>query len=280
VSPLERFVVDPSGRERGVPPSGHEAVEPGAPGTAEPEERELLPMVGDTRMPTDAGARQDADPEGADRPDVLRRFLGPRQRPRAGEVCELCAVPIGDDHRHLVDVRTQTLRCSCRGCALLFDDSGTGGGRYTAVPDRYRRLEPFVLDPFQWTQLQIPVGMAFFMVSTPMEATVAFYPSPGGATESELPLDTWEAIVAANPPLDGVVPDVEAILIRATASGPSRTPTMEPECYIVPIDRCYELVGELRLYWRGFDGGQEVREHIEAFFDDLARRSKRVGAAR
>ena len=29
--------------------------------------------------------------------------------------------------------------------------------------------------------------------------------------------------------------------------------------HLVPIDRCYELVGALRLTWRGFDGGQEAR---------------------
>jgi hypothetical protein len=218
--------------------------------------------------------------EGGDRPEVLRRFLGPRSRPRAGEVCELCATPIGDDHRHLVDVHTQSLRCSCRGCALLFDDAGTGGGRYRAVPDRYLRLEPFVLAPGQWTELQIPVGMAFFMGSTPVGSTVAFYPSPGGATESELPLDTWDDIVAANPPLADVAPDVEAVLIRAPSSGPGRSPASEPACYIVPIDRCYELVGELRLHWHGFDGGQEVREHVATFFEDLEGRSRPVGANR
>lgn len=237
------------------------------------------------RFLDDDGPTAAADPSGVrtptsdpgERPDVLKRFLGPRQRPRAGEVCELCATPIGDDHRHLVDVRSQSLRCSCRGCALLFDDAGTGGGRFQAVPDRYLRLEPFVLDPLQWTELQIPVGLAFVMLSSPMDTTVAFYPSPGGAPESELPLDTWADIVAANPPLADVVPDVEAILIRAASSGPSRAPTAEPRCYVVPIDRCYELVGELRLHWHGFDGGQEVRERIDAFFADLDRRSTPVG---
>lgn len=215
-----------------------------------------------------------------ERPDVLRRFLGPRPRRRAGEICELCATPIGDDHRHLVDTRTQSLRCSCRGCALLFDGSGRDNGRYAAVPDRYEHVDPFVLEATQWTDLQIPVGIAFFMLSTPAQATVAFYPSPGGATESELPLDTWTEIVAANPPLRDVAADVEAILIRATSSGPGRTAARDPECYIVPIDRCYELVGELRLYWHGFDGGQEVRDHIEAFFADVSRRSQRAGGGR
>ena len=42
----------------------------------------------------------------------------------------------------------------------------------------------------------------------------------------------------------------------------------------MPIDRCYELVGALRAAWRGFDGGQEARALLDAFFADLAARSR------
>ncbi|MDT5360728.1 MAG: hypothetical protein QOC69_2490, partial [Mycobacterium sp.] len=38
-------------------------------------------------------------------------------------------------------------------------------------------------------------------------------------------------------------------------------------------DACYEFIGGLRMLWRGFDGGQEAREFIDAFFDQLASRS-------
>lgn len=230
------------------------------------------------RESQDASVSSGAPPAApGQRPEVLRRLMGPRARPRAGEVCEICASPIGDDHRHLVDLSGQRLRCSCRGCALLFDDPSAGGGRYQAVPDRHLRVEPFVLDERQWTALQIPVGMVFVMASTPAQRTVAFYPSPGGATESELALDTWDEIVAANPPLTEVAPDVEAVLIRAGGPGTAARADDGPECYIVPVDRCYELVGELRLHWHGFDGGSEVRERIHAFFDDLAARSRPTG---
>ena len=34
----------------------------------------------------------------------------------------------------------------------------------------------------------------------------------------------------------------------------------------MPIDACYELVGRLRALWRGFDGGQEAHDAIDAFF--------------
>jgi hypothetical protein len=44
------------------------------------------------------------------------------------------------------------------------------------------------------------------------------------------------------------------------------------EAHVVPIDRCYELVGLLRTAWRGFDGGQEARAVLDAFFADLPAR--------
>ena len=41
------------------------------------------------------------------------------------------------------------------------------------------------------------------------------------------------------------------------------------ECFLVPIDVCYELVGRLRRVWRGFDGGQDARREIDDFFGTL-----------
>ena len=35
----------------------------------------------------------------------------------------------------------------------------------------------------------------------------------------------------------------------------------------MPIDACYELVGELRRLWKGFDGGTEAHDAMDAFFD-------------
>ena len=35
----------------------------------------------------------------------------------------------------------------------------------------------------------------------------------------------------------------------------------------MPIDTCYELAGRMRLYWRGFDGGEQARQSITEFLD-------------
>jgi hypothetical protein len=201
---------------------------------------------------------------------VLQRIREsrPRDMPRAGEVCELCTEPISDEHGHLVDLEARTLMCACRGCYLLFLSEGAGGAHFRSVPDRYLAFPDFELSPEQWDNLQIPVSVAFFFLNSTLGRVAAFYPGPAGATESELPLDTWADATRANPALASLQPDVEAFLVR---SRPNRGGT---ECYIVPIDACYELVGHLRRLWRGFDGGQEANAKLDAFFDHVKAKAR------
>ena len=196
---------------------------------------------------------------------VLRRIRNtrPREVRRPGEHCELCGETIGDDHGHLVDSKARNLMCACRGCYLLFVSEGAGGGHFRAVPDRYMAFPGFQLSRAQWDAMQIPVSVAFFFLNSELGRVAAFYPSPAGATESELPLDKWAEIVAANPGLGDLQPDVEAFLVRA------RPERGEAECYLVPVDVCYELVGHLRRLWRGFDGGREAHEQLDGFFDKV-----------
>jgi hypothetical protein len=76
----------------------------------------------------------------------------------------------------------------------------------------------------------------------------------------------WENVVASVPALALIRSDVEALLVH--------TVDQQVEAFLVPIDVCYELVGHLRLLWRGFDGGQEVRERLTGFFDAVRTRSR------
>jgi Family of unknown function (DUF5947) len=201
---------------------------------------------------------------------VLRRVLSPRARPRPGEVCEMCAEPIGEPHSHVAALASRRLMCSCRACYLLFTERGSGGQRMQAVPERYLQLSDFAYSEAQWDDLAIPVDLAFLFEQTDQQAAgethiVACYPSPAGATESELDLSAWSPIVAANPALAEMEPDVEAVLVRRTGPG-------EFTCVIVPIDACYELVGIVRQHWTGFQGGREVWSRIDAFFAELVRK--------
>jgi hypothetical protein len=203
---------------------------------------------------------------------VLKRIRDarPRERPRPGERCELCGEVIGDEHDHVVDLELRSLLCACRPCFLVFNSHGAGGKRFRAVPDRYLAFRDIGEDT-TWERLEIPVGVAFFFLNSTIEQLAAFYPSPAGATESLLPLDAWNEIVAANPDLATLQPDVEALLVR-TVDGP-RADGSGPECFIVPIDVCYELVGELRRVWRGFDGGTEAHAAVRSFFERVRSRA-------
>ena len=201
---------------------------------------------------------------------VLSRIRQAPPRPvvRAGEQCELCSETIGETHGHVVDLESRALRCACRPCYLVFAPEGAGGNRFRAVPDRYLSFPDFQLSTVEWDALQIPVSVAFFFINSTMDRVAAFYPGPAGATESLLPLDTWDAVVAANPALMGLAPDVEAFLVRLERGASS------PECFLVPIDACYELVGQLRTSWRGFDGGSEALHKLASFFDNVRSRAK------
>jgi hypothetical protein len=201
----------------------------------------------------------------------LRRITATRPAPVTGERCDMCAEPIAGDHQHVVNLESRSLMCTCRGCYLLFTDQHAEL-RYRAVPDRYLSVPGFTTDPGQWEELQIPVGLAFLFRNSVQGRTVAFYPSPAGATESELPLGAWDRIVEANPDLEVLLPDVEAVLVRDVGGS--------PVCNLVPIDACYELVGRLRMLWRGFDGGREVHEAMDQFFAKVDARSRPVAEHR
>ncbi|MCZ8381679.1 DUF5947 family protein [Mycobacterium sp. CPCC 205372] len=209
--------------------------------------------------------------------DVLARIRANRTTPQAaGERCEMCAEQIADAHQHVVNVAGRQLLCVCRGCYLLFTDTHAEL-RFRAVPDRYLEFPDFALDRRSWEALQIPVGLAFFFRNSDLGRTVAFYPGPAGATESELDLLAWNDIRAADPRVDAMADDTEALLVRVPfhdddADGDSRP----PDCHLLPIDACYEFVGRLRMLWRGFDGGREARDYMDDFFRAVADRSKVV----
>jgi hypothetical protein len=182
------------------------------------------------------------------------------------ERCEMCGVPMGPEHRHLLELANRELRCSCRACAILFDSPAASEGRFRLVPTRRLRLEDLELDDVTWEELRLPVDIAFLFDSSTEERVLAFYPSPMGATESLLRLDAWDGLVAVNPVLDTLAADVEALLVNRTKNHPGH--------WLVPIDECFRLVGLIRTHWRGLTGGRDVWLQIGGFFEDLDRRSR------
>jgi hypothetical protein len=203
--------------------------------------------------------------------DVLARIRASRGAPQpAGERCEMCSEAIADEHQHVVNLEGRQLMCVCRGCYLLFTDT-EAELRFRAIPDRYLAFPDFALDRRAWEALQIPVGLAFFFHNSTLGRTVAFYPGPAGATESELDLQAWNDIRTADGRVDAIAADTEALLVRVPDDDAA-----SPQAHLVPIDACYEFVGRLRMMWRGFDGGQDVRNYINEFFEMLDDRSRVV----
>ncbi|HEX6931585.1 MAG TPA: DUF5947 family protein [Streptosporangiaceae bacterium] len=222
-------------------------------------------------------ASHEAQPPGQD-PRSPGEQAGPEP-----EKCELCSTAIPAGHGHLADIDHASLLCACRACYLLFTQHEAVRGRFRAVPDRYLTDPDHSLTAAEWEQLEIPVGLAFFLRSSRTGTVTAFYPSPAGATECRLDLAAWARLTTAHRLLAAAEPDVEAVLItRAGAAAPGSAAGAEPgepaasvECFVVPIDACYELAGRMRLHWRGFDGGAEARQAIASFLDTVRSRATR-----
>lgn len=172
----------------------------------------------------------------------------------------MCGAAIPSEHAHLIDTVGRRLLCACRACVAT---ARRGDGALRVPKRRVTALPGFCMTDAQWDALQLPIDLAFLFYSSPEGRSIALYPGPAGATESLLSLDGWAELVAANPALDALEPDVEALLVNRTGR--------RRDTYVVPVDRCYALVGTIRRQWRGLSGGSEVWEAVDAFFAGLQR---------
>jgi Family of unknown function (DUF5947) len=198
---------------------------------------------------------------------ALRQFIRETPKAAVAQRCELCSTEISPSrHRHLLEIAVRQVRCVCDPCALRFQD--VVGGKYKLIPRDVRPLPGFQISDAQWENLSIPINLAFFYTSSSANKLVAMYPSPAGATESLLALETWESFAGENVTLAQMEADVEALLVNRV--GTAR------EYYLVPIDVCYQLVGLIRVHWRGLSGGEVVWQEIEQFFASLRPKSTSV----
>ena len=179
----------------------------------------------------------------------------------------MCAEPIGEEHQHVVDVVGRGLLCTCRPCYLLFTDRG----RRTALPRRARPL-PVVagLRP-----RRRPVGRAArsrsgWRSSSTTRCRPARSPSTPARPGPPSPSCRWA-------PGTGSSTRTRCSARSAptsrrcwsgcrTGRGRGWRPTW---CRSTAATSWSAL---LRTAWRGFDGGQEARALLDAFFADLAAR--------
>lgn len=199
----------------------------------------------------------------------LRRFrqvsAGPsRSEPlaRTGERCDLCGTSLPEDHRHLLQLEERRIDCACEACFAL----RSGDPEYRPTGTRVVWLDGLELSDELWASFQIPIGLAFIMRSSGVDRVAALYPSPAGATECELYLESWNELCAANPVLEDLETDGEALIVNRLAE--------PPQYAIAPIDDCYRLVGLVKTRWEGISGGAGLECAIAGFFDDLRARAE------
>jgi hypothetical protein len=189
--------------------------------------------------------------------ELLR--IAAERTPDPAEHCDLCGVDVPAEHRHLLHLEDRQILCSCESCFAL----RAGEAGFLPTGNRVVWLDDFTLPEETWASFRIPIGLAFFLDSSAAGAVSALYPSPAGATESELELGAWSQLAEANPVLETLAADVEALVVNRMAD--------PPQFAIAPIDRCYALVGLVKLHWQGISGGTELGVAIEGFFDGIRR---------
>jgi Family of unknown function (DUF5947) len=196
------------------------------------------------------------------------RISGPGAEPGAVERCELCGSPLPPDHRHLLHLDERRMLCACETCWSV----RSGEASYRPAGVRLVWLDDFVLPDEAWAGFRVPIGLAFFMRTGDPGRVVAFYPSPAGATESEIDAAAWARLEALNPPLAGLETDCEALIINRIS---------DPHQHLIaPIDECYRLVGLIKTEWEGISGGRGPADAIERFFVELrVRAAAAVGGA-
>jgi Family of unknown function (DUF5947) len=198
----------------------------------------------------------------------LRRFRGaaasaPRSADaaRTGERCDLCGTELAADHRHLLQLEERRIDCACEACFAL----RSGDPEYRPTGTRVVWLDDLEMSDELWASFQIPIGLAFLMRSSAVDRVAALYPSPAGATECELHLDSWNQLCADNHVLDGLETDGEALIVNRLAN--------PPQYAIAPIDDCYRLVGIVKTRWEGISGGAGLERAIAGFFEELRERA-------
>jgi len=186
----------------------------------------------------------------------------PREPTRTGERCDLCGTALPEDHRHMLQLVERRIDCTCEACWAL----RSGDAEYRPVGTRVLWLPDLEMSGDRWASFGIPIGLAFFMRSTVAGGVVALYPSPAGATESELDMGSWDALVEDNPVLEQLDTDSEGLVVNRLSEPPGYA--------IAPIDDCYRLVGLVKANWEGISGGDRLEGAIRGYFAELQERAQ------
>jgi len=212
--------------------------------------------------------------ESARSAQVIRQFAG-LSRPAAGGAragrgaVRVCGQLLPARHSHVVHIerRQPALRLPALLSPFLLGGSRGREGQ-SGAGKRFSISAKASFPRRSGTGCRSRSILAFFFFNSSLGRTVVFYPSPAGATESLLPLETWEELVREHPRLATLKPGMSK---RFSPGNGLRRRINLPAAFIVPIDACYELVGIVRRTWKGFHGGEEAWQAIAAFLQRPSR---------
>jgi hypothetical protein len=173
--------------------------------------------------------------------------------------CDLSGTSMPEEHRHLLELEERSIVCVCESCWAL----RSGEPQFIPTGSRVVWLDDITFPDELWARFRIPIGLAFFLKGE--EGIAAFYPSPAGATESELDLGVWDALSVLNPEIEELERESEALIVDRLS---------DPHRYaIAPTDDAYRLVGLVKANWQGISGGPGVEKAVTEFFDGLRDRA-------
>ena len=165
---------------------------------------------------------------------------------------------------------------ACRPCYLVFAPHGAGGSASARCQIGSCPSPDFVLSSAQWDALQIPVGVAFFFMNSSLNTSPRSIQAPQAppsrccrsirGIRSSMRIPIWPRLCPTSKR-------------SSFAAGIVDPEAAQAECYLVPIDVCYELVGELRRLWKGFDGGTEAHAALDEFFDRVRTKARPLQTA-
>lgn len=185
---------------------------------------------------------------------ALRRMASVKKH----SICEQCGDALQETHEHLFDIAARQAKCCCQSCAARQEH---------VLQPTLRRLPKHVealtiqISDTQWEKLGIPIALTFFLKSYPLQKIIALYPSPAGPLESQVEASAWSELERSNPIIREMDWEVEALLVNRLRG--------KKVYFRIPLDRAFELVGKIRMYWQGFSGGEKVWNEIDQFFERL-----------
>ena len=199
-----------------------------------------------------------SDPTQADVVARLRR-LSAREMPEGLQpleaTCDLCGREMSEEHRHLLQIEERQLVCACEACY----DGASGDAEWGPTGTRVMWLTGFRMPDDLWARFRIPIGLAFFLKGE--EGVTAFYPSPAGATESDVEPSAWSELVGLNDILQMLEEESEVLMVNRMKGA--------QEYAIAPTDDAYRLVGLVRTRREGISGGPGLENAVAEFFAEL-----------